>query len=104
MCPIDLFDTLEFRENRTGQLEFECRRAFGAGGPASRGFDDVPAAATILSCVRSSWCGVARAFERGAKLRLIKRIPAAAGLAADRATPPRRWLPRTKAGARPFPR
>ncbi len=80
MCPIDLFDTLHFQENPSGRLEFECRLAFGVGGPGGRGFGGLPGGSDNL-VVRAVELVRRRAnVERGAKLRLIKRIPAAAGL------------------------
>lgn len=80
MCPIDLYDTLHFQEDPNGQLELRCRWVFGAGGPSGRGFDDVPEGPQNL-VVRAVELVRRRAgVRRGAKLRLVKRIPAAAGL------------------------
>ncbi len=80
MCPIDLYDTLHFQEDPNGELELRCRRVFGASGPCGRGLGEVPEGpknlvmqAVELVRRRSGVC-------RGAKLRLVKRIPAAAGL------------------------
>ncbi len=80
MCPIDLYDTLRFRENSTGQLELKCRRVFGAGGPSSRGFDQVSEGPDNLVMKAIELVRRRTGVQRGATLRLIKRIPAAAGL------------------------
>jgi 4-diphosphocytidyl-2-C-methyl-D-erythritol kinase len=91
MCPIDLCDTLYFQdvprekdassgENSVNEIQFECRCAFGAGGPASRGLHDVPDGSKNL-VVRAVELARRRAgVNRGAKLLLVKRIPSAAGL------------------------
>ncbi len=80
MCPIDLYDTLHFQEDPNGQVELRCRRVFGAGGPSGRGLHEVPEGPQNL-VVRAVELVRRRAgVRRGAKLRLIKRIPAAAGL------------------------
>lgn len=80
MCPIDLYDTLHFQEDSSGQLELRCRRVFGASGPRGRGLHTVPEGPDNL-VVRAVELVRRRAgVRRGAKLRLVKRIPAAAGL------------------------
>jgi 4-diphosphocytidyl-2-C-methyl-D-erythritol kinase len=80
MCPIDLYDTLHFQDDPSGQVRLRCRRVFGAGGPGSRGLHDFPDGPDNL-VVRAvelarRRCGV----RRGARMLLVKRIPAAAGL------------------------
>lgn len=80
MCPIDLYDTLHFQEDPKGQLDLRCRRAFGAGGPEGRGFEKLPNGADNL-VVRALELVRRRTGTRlGAKVWLVKRIPAAAGL------------------------
>jgi 4-diphosphocytidyl-2-C-methyl-D-erythritol kinase len=80
MCPVDLFDTLHFQEDPNGQLELRCRRVFGASGASGRGLHEVPEGPANL-VVRAVELVRRRAgVRRGAKLRLVKRIPAAAGL------------------------
>jgi 4-diphosphocytidyl-2-C-methyl-D-erythritol kinase len=75
-----LYDTLYFEEICEDKIEFRCRRASPAAGPDDRGFLNIPEGAENL---------VARAVEVvrrragvhcGARLLLVKRIPAAAGL------------------------
>ncbi|MEN6451620.1 MAG: 4-(cytidine 5'-diphospho)-2-C-methyl-D-erythritol kinase [Thermoguttaceae bacterium] len=79
MCPIDLYDTLHFREDSGGKVRLRCRWAVD-GSPGGCGLDQVPEGPDNL---------VFRAVElvrrragvcRGAELLLTKRIPAAAGL------------------------
>jgi 4-diphosphocytidyl-2-C-methyl-D-erythritol kinase len=77
MCPIDLYDTLYFQEEPNGQLELTCGRVSGRHdvqdgeipqGPENlvwRAVDSLRRRAGVTS---------------GARLRLVKRIPAAAGL------------------------
>ena len=80
MCPIDLYDTLHFQEDPSGQLELRCRRVFGAGGPSGRGLDEVPEGPDNLVVRAVELVRRRTGVRRGAKLRLVKRIPAAAGL------------------------
>ena len=42
MCPIDLYDTLYFKEDPSGELALACQWATTVGGPESAGFDSVP--------------------------------------------------------------
>jgi len=80
MCPIDLYDTLYFRETSEGEVRFRCRRVIEAGGPSGCGFDQVPDGPDNL-VVRAVELVRRRAgIRRGAELLLVKRIPAAAGL------------------------
>lgn len=80
MCPIDLYDTLHFQEDAEGQLELRCRRGFGTSGPSGRGLDDVPEGPENLAVRAVELVRRRTGVRRGAKLRLVKRIPAAAGL------------------------
>ncbi len=85
MCPIDLYDTLYFQEVSSGQLELRCERGFGS--LASVGIEPTDLEPTDLPEGRENL--VYRAVEllrqragvsSGARLRLVKRIPTAAGL------------------------
>ncbi len=79
MCPIDLYDTLHFREDSGVEVRFRCRRVIG-GGANSGGLDLVPDGPDNL-VVRAVELVRRRAgIRRGAELLLVKRIPAAAGL------------------------
>ena len=78
MCPISLCDTLCFRRTSSEELELECR--WGSASQGGSGFDDVPRDDRNLV-----WRAIELLRRRigvrlGAKLRLIKRIPTAAGL------------------------
>ncbi len=80
MCPIDLYDTLYFREESEGEVRFRCRRVMEGSGPSGCGFDQVPDGPDNL-VVRAVELVRRRAgIRRGAELLLVKRIPAAAGL------------------------
>jgi 4-diphosphocytidyl-2-C-methyl-D-erythritol kinase len=80
MCPIDLYDTLHFQEDASGEVRLRCRRVFGAGVGGGRGLRDLPEGPDNL-VVRAAELVRRRAgVSRGARLLLTKRIPAAAGL------------------------
>jgi 4-diphosphocytidyl-2-C-methyl-D-erythritol kinase len=79
MCPIDLYDSLYFTEDRSGPLRLQCRRIFRF----------VPASMEPIALPEDQDNLVFRAVEllrgragvaSGARLRLLKRIPTAAGL------------------------
>ena len=90
MCPVDLYDTLYFREEPTGQFNLKCETVFGTGRDArvgSGGSTGKVAEAEILPQGRDNlvWQAVEALRRRegvrsGASLRLVKRIPTAAGL------------------------
>lgn len=69
MVAIRLFDTLVFRDGPAGEVRLECTRPELSTGPDNL----VVQAARLLR--EHSGCG------RGARIRLVKRIPLAAGLA-----------------------
>jgi 4-diphosphocytidyl-2-C-methyl-D-erythritol kinase len=77
MCPIDLYDTLYFQEEPSGQLELTCQRVSGSvgiqDGEIPQGRENLVWRAVDLLRRRAG-------VTSGAKLRLVKRIPAAAGL------------------------
>lgn len=80
MCPIDLYDTLVFREESSGRLELECRCGSPAGVPDCGGFEEVPQGPSNLVLRAVELIRRRAGVARGARLRLIKRIPTAAGL------------------------
>jgi 4-diphosphocytidyl-2-C-methyl-D-erythritol kinase len=80
MCPIDLYDTLYFKENSSGTLALECQWAAMLGGPQAAGFDAVPCGPDNLVMRAVELLRRRTGVHRGAGLRLVKRIPAAAGL------------------------
>jgi len=80
MCPIDLFDTLFCREERSGQVSLQCERASDVSMPNGSDPVELPRGRQNL-VVRAvellrRECGV----RKGLALRLVKRIPLAAGL------------------------
>ncbi len=80
MCPIDLCDTLYFRDAPEGPVRLKCRLVFGAEGPEGRGLHEVTEGSENL-VVRAVELVRRRAgINRGAEILLVKRIPAAAGL------------------------
>jgi 4-diphosphocytidyl-2-C-methyl-D-erythritol kinase len=80
MCPIDLYDTLHFQEDLSGQLKLDCRRVSGAGGSCDCGLCEVPDGPDNLVLRAVELVRRRTGVRRGAKLLLVKRIPAAAGL------------------------
>jgi len=80
MYPIDLYDTLHFREESDGAVRLRCRRVAGAGGPAGCGLDHVPEGPDNLVMRAVELVRRRAGVRRGARLLLVKRIPAAAGL------------------------
>ena len=80
LCPIDLYDSLYFREDRSGPLQLQCRKVFRflqttSSEPIAlpEGHDNLVFRAVELLRRRAG-------VTSGAKLRLLKRIPTAAGL------------------------
>jgi 4-diphosphocytidyl-2-C-methyl-D-erythritol kinase len=80
MCPIDLYDTLCFEEISGDEIEFACRYALAAGSPDARGFLNIPRGAENLVVRAVEMVRRRAGVRRGARLLLVKRIPAAAGL------------------------
>ncbi len=80
MCPIDLYDTLYFRKEPNEQLELKCERKLAAGEPGGRGLEALPEGPENL-VIRAVELLRQRAGRNcGATIRLVKRIPTAAGL------------------------
>ncbi len=80
MCPVSLFDTLYFlREDASAQLEITCRP--GTGAPAqSSGCLAAPQGRENLAIRAVELLRQRTGVSLGASLRLVKRIPVAAGL------------------------
>ena len=76
ICPIGLYDTLTFDESPSGDIDFSCVWPAEAGSSA-----EVPSNADNTVVRALTLLRQAAGTERGAKVRLLKRIPAAAGLA-----------------------
>ncbi|MEE9602738.1 MAG: hypothetical protein V3V75_05490 [Thermoguttaceae bacterium] len=89
MCPVDLYDTVCFTEDPSGQVTLECSSdtEFGDSGSenpdvVSRGvgMGDLPSGRENLVWQAVDLLRRRAGVGGGAHLRLIKRIPAAAGL------------------------
>lgn len=80
MCPIDLYDTIEFREESDGQLRLRCERVTGSVGAGDSEPIQVPEGPDNLALRAVELLRRRTGAERGARLRLIKRIPTSAGL------------------------
>ncbi|MGO9113177.1 MAG: 4-(cytidine 5'-diphospho)-2-C-methyl-D-erythritol kinase [Thermoguttaceae bacterium] len=78
MCPIGWYDTLCFRETSNEDLELECQRGSVASGGS--GFEEVPQDGKNLVLRAADLVRRRTGRKQGARLRLIKRIPTAAGL------------------------
>jgi len=85
MYPIGLYDTLTFQEDPSGQVQLSCKQVFGAVGRrrrrgASTGADKLPEGQDNLVVRALELVRQTAGITRGAAVRLIKRIPMAAGL------------------------
>ncbi|MEE9602079.1 MAG: 4-(cytidine 5'-diphospho)-2-C-methyl-D-erythritol kinase, partial [Thermoguttaceae bacterium] len=85
MVPIRLFDSLELRSNSTGQIELECQWATpGAkAAPAGRSpspLKDIAGGAGNIVYRAVKLLRDRSGVQAGATMRLVKRIPVAAGL------------------------
>jgi 4-diphosphocytidyl-2-C-methyl-D-erythritol kinase len=80
MCPIDLYDTLYFREEPSGKLALECQWAAPTSELRCAGFETVPNGPDNLVMRAVDLLRRHAGVQRGACLTLVKRIPAAAGL------------------------
>lgn len=79
MCPIDLYDTLYFREQSDGQIQLECTIA-SSPGAGQTWAADVPGGNANLVVRAVEWLRRRTGANRGAAIHLVKRIPTAAGL------------------------
>lgn len=90
MVPIGLYDSIFFKEDSNGQIQFDCQRVEGSSTREPSSSDaQVSTAGAAESIPDGSANLVYRAVEllrrranvrSGARLRLVKRIPIAAGL------------------------
>jgi 4-diphosphocytidyl-2-C-methyl-D-erythritol kinase len=80
MCPIDLYDTLTFREEPSGRLNLQCQWACAPDGPGEAGHEELPRGSDNLVLRAIDLICRRTGIARGADLLLIKRIPLAAGL------------------------
>ena len=88
MVPVSLYDTLALWDDPSGQVTLQARWAAGvkavcglAGGlPKAGGFNDIPQGEENLAVRAVRLLADTAGINRGAKLQLVKRIPAGAGL------------------------
>ncbi len=89
MCPIDLYDTVCFTEDLSGRITLECGRDSEFGNSESEapdglsrgdGIGDLPSGRGNLVWQAVDLLRRRAGVVGGARLRLIKRIPAMAGL------------------------
>ena len=79
MVAVSLYDTLEFKEDRSKALGLDL--VPGPEGPADEGRPRLPTGPDNLVCRAAEVLRRRTGCERGARVRLHKRIPLAAGLA-----------------------
>ncbi len=79
MCPITIFDTIQFYGETSGNIKFRCDLSFGMQGinPESKG---IPGDGNNLAVRAVELLRQHAGIRAGATLRLIKRIPIASGL------------------------
>jgi 4-diphosphocytidyl-2-C-methyl-D-erythritol kinase len=80
MCPVGLYDTLYFREGPKNQLQLTCQRVHGASGPTGLRAEVLPEGRENLVLRAVDLLRQQAGVDSGATLRLVKRIPIAAGL------------------------
>jgi 4-diphosphocytidyl-2-C-methyl-D-erythritol kinase len=78
MCPIDLYDTFYFTEDPTGRIELACD--CDLQGRKSQAAEELPSGPANLVVRAVELLREAAGIQVGAGLRLVKRIPMAAGL------------------------
>jgi 4-diphosphocytidyl-2-C-methyl-D-erythritol kinase len=79
MAPIGLYDTLYFQDERSGKIDLFCEQV-GPEPPAESG-EELPDGSQNIVFRAVDLLRRRYAASRGARVRLIKRIPLAAGLA-----------------------
>jgi 4-diphosphocytidyl-2-C-methyl-D-erythritol kinase len=79
MYPIGLYDSLHFQADPSGHVRLECHAASPANGQAAE--DRLPQGPDNLAWRAADLLRRRAGVSQGARLRLIKRIPLAAGLA-----------------------
>ena len=80
MCPIDLYDTLYFTKEQSGQVNLQCEWALGISAPDGNKLDELPQGRDNLAVRAVELLREQTGILSGATLRLVKRIPIAAGL------------------------
>lgn len=80
MCPMGLYDTLIIQEEPSGRIELRCGGASKAWGPKAPWLEDVPEGPENLVVRAIELLRKRAGITCGARVRLVKRIPTAAGL------------------------
>ncbi|HZZ71468.1 MAG TPA: 4-(cytidine 5'-diphospho)-2-C-methyl-D-erythritol kinase [Pirellulales bacterium] len=80
MLPLNLGDVLEFRATAAGPLRLQCEWAYQAAHCQDAPFEPLPSDGRNLVVRALELLRVRAGVECGAELRLLKRVPAAAGL------------------------
>jgi 4-diphosphocytidyl-2-C-methyl-D-erythritol kinase len=80
MCPIGFYDSLYFREEPSGRLELKCEAVAGSAGTDGNGPSKLPQGRDNLVLRAVELLRERAGVASGASLRLVKRIPVAAGL------------------------
>ena len=78
--PIGLYDTLCLTDDPGGQIRLSCQLGGGSWGPCATGLGDVPTGPENLVVRAVELLRRRAGVARGATMRLVKRIPSAAGL------------------------
>jgi 4-diphosphocytidyl-2-C-methyl-D-erythritol kinase len=78
--PVDLYDTLHFTDDPGGQIRLSCELGCGSWGPYATVLGDVPTGPENLVVRAVELLRRRAGVVRGATMRLVKRIPSAAGL------------------------
>jgi 4-diphosphocytidyl-2-C-methyl-D-erythritol kinase len=80
ICPFNLFDTVYFRTESSGRVDFHCVLSRGFGEKAKAGLGVIPEGCDNLALQAVELLRQRAGIRAGAFLRLVKRIPAASGL------------------------
>ena len=80
ICPISLFDTVSFRAESSGRIDFHCVISRGFGENENAGLGVIPEGCDNLAVRAVELLRKHAGVRAGACLRLVKRIPAASGL------------------------
>jgi 4-diphosphocytidyl-2-C-methyl-D-erythritol kinase len=79
-CPINLFDTVSFRPEPNGRIDFHCVISRGFGEKQRANLGEIPEGSDNLAVRAVELLRHRAGIRAGAFLRLVKRIPAASGL------------------------
>jgi 4-diphosphocytidyl-2-C-methyl-D-erythritol kinase len=80
MCPVDLYDTIGFREEPGGRIRLSYGKVSGCWRPNRTWLAEVPEGPANLIVRAVELLQRRGGVRSGAELRLVKRIPPAAGL------------------------